>query len=233
MTAPAFGTTDLLELGSNWEPQGISGQTSGTRATATGDDGDQIASTVHNNIEAGVARYIYVGSETGFAAAFAADSCDVGDIVASSAFSIHGIAIDYSPCAEGKRPQVSFTFRDGPAVALATYITTGLTLPTYVASTPVVPPCFSVTLGDAEVTNAQWALVAQFGEDLDKDGEYLTGQTYGGEETLTLTFTGTPTSITSTGWDQTSGPGSTIGNEQSGTSYDTTSYTFVRGVTRS
>jgi hypothetical protein len=232
MTAPAFGITDLLQLGSDWEAQGVSGASAGTRAVATGDDGDQVASTVHNNIESGTMRYIYKGAQTDFPTAWAADSCDVGDIIAASTLLITALALDFSPCAEGKRPICTFTFRDGPTAAKAIFIT-DQSIPTYVSATPVVPSILAVTLGSAEVINCQWSLTAQFGEDLDKDGEFLAGNTYGGEESITLTFVGKPTSITSTGWDQTSGPGATVGNEKGNTAYDNYNYTFVRGRTRS
>jgi hypothetical protein len=96
-----------------------------------------------------------------------------------------------------------------------------------------VPPILTVTEGDAEIQTSSIALVAQFGEDTDKDGEYLAGATYGAELTISHQWVGLPTSITSTGYDQTSGPGTNTGAEASGTAYGTNSYTFVKGVTRS
>jgi hypothetical protein len=154
--------------------------------------------------------------------------------VASNTLTITGYTIDYSPCAGGKRPTIAFAFRDGPTAAKATYVTSlSAALPTYVATTPVVPDLLVVTGEDAETTNAQYGLAAQFGEDLDKDGEYLAGETYGGEESISMTFVGNPTSIASTGWSQTGGPGSTVGGDLSNTAYDTNTYTYVTGVTRS
>ena len=234
MSAPTFGVIDKLALGSDWEPQNISPASAGTRVKVNGPDGDQVASNVHNTVESGTASYIYVGAETDFAAAFAADSCDVGDLMASNTLLITGIAIDFSPCAAGKRPVVNFTWRDGPTAAPATpfvYLTT-LTLPTYVAANVIVPEILTMTVGDAELQNSQWALQMQYGDDLDKVGEYLAGQGFDGEETLALTIVGTPTSITSTGWDQTSGPGATTGEQASNTGYGQTAYAYARGVTR-
>jgi hypothetical protein len=232
MAAPVFGVLDALGLGADWEPQSCSPTLAGTRATASGNDGDIVASTVHNNVESGTASYIYIGAETDFATALAADACDVGDIVDTASLLITGWSIDYSPCAAGKRPVITFTYRDGPTAASATYVTTE-TLPTYVAASVAVPPILTVTEGDAEIQTSSIALVAQFGEDTDKDGEYLAGATYGAELTISHQWVGLPTSITSTGYDQTSGPGTNTGAEASGTAYGTNSYTFVKGVTRS
>ena len=234
MAAPVFGTTDVLALGADWEPQGNSPTSASTRATATGPDGDQVASTTHNEVESGTATYIYIGAETNFPAALAAASADVGDVVDTATLIITGVSVDYSPCASGQRPVATFTYRDGPTAASATYVSAlGAALPTYVASTPTVPTILSVTGGDAEVQSSSWSLQAQFGEDLDKDGEFLAGETYNGEETINLQFVGLPTSITSTGYDQTSGPGSNTGGTASNTAYTTNSYTFVKGITRS
>lgn len=236
MAAPVFGVTDVLALGADWEPQSNSPADNSTRATASGDDGDIVAETTHNTVESGTASYIYIGLETNFPAAFAADSCDVGDLVDTNTLQITGIAVDYSPCAEGKRPVCTFTYRDGPTSAPATpfVYSTDLTstLPTYTAANVVVPSILASTPGDAEIQTTDWSMTAQFGEDLDKDGDYLASQLYQGEETINMQWVGTPTSITSTGWQQTAGPGSNTGEEASNTAYGTASYTFVRGVTR-
>lgn len=234
MAAPVFGALDVLALGTGWEPQGSSATLAGTRATASGNDGDVVASTVHNDVESGTATYIYTGVETNFPAAIAAASADVGDVVDTNTLLITGYAIDYSPCAAGKRPTITFSYRDGPTTARATYVSSlSAELPTYTASTPVVPDLLTVTAGDAETTNSQYALAAQFAEDLDKDGEYLAGEMYNGEESISMTFVGNPTSITSTGWDQTAGPGTNTDGDKSNTAYDSVTYTYVKSVTRS
>lgn len=238
MSAPVFGALDVLALGANWEPQGNSPSSAGTRATAAGPTGDIVAENTHNVIESGTAQYIYTQTETpstDFAAAFAADSCDVGDLVDTNTLQITGIAVDYGPCAAGKRPLVTFSYQDGPTAEPATpfVFLTDLTLPTYAAANVTIPESIlTMTLGSAEIQNVQWGLTMQVGRDLDKDGDYLASQGYQGEETLTLTFVGTPTSITSTEWQQTTGPGANTGEAISNTGYGQSVYTFVRAVTR-
>jgi len=236
MTAPAFGATDVLALGADWEPVSNSPASAGTRVTAGGNDGDVIASNVHNTIESGSAAYIYTGAETSFIAAWAAANCRPGELVDTNTLMVLSLALDYSPCAAGKRPLCTFGYRDGPTAAPTTpfWYTTALVLPTYTAANIEVPESvLTLTLGDAELQNLQWGLGMQFDPSLDKDGDYLAGQGFGAEETLDLTFVGLPTSITSTGWDQTSGPGANTGLQLSNTGYDQSAYQFVRGVTRS
>ena len=236
MTAPAFGVTDILALGANWEAQGNSPSSAGTRVAVGGPDGDVAAENVHNEIESGTATYIYIGADTNFPAAFATDSCDVGDLVDTNTLEVTGIAIDYSPCASGKRPMCTFSYRDGRTAAHATpfIYASALTtaLPTYAVLNVVVPEILSATLGDAEIQTSAWSLEMQLGEDLDKDGDYLTSQGYGGEETVNQTFVGTPTSIVSTGWQITSAPGANTGEQLNNTGYGTAEYAYVRGVTR-
>ena len=235
MSAPVFGVADVLALGANWEPQSNSPTSAGTRATATGPTGDLVAETTHNVIESGSAAYKYLDiTVAGFAAAFAADSCDVGDLVDTNTLIIVGIDVDYSPCAAGERPLVTFSYRDGPTAAPATpfVFLSALTLPTYTAANVEIPSILGMTLGSAEVTNAKWSLTMQYGADLDKDGEYLSGQGYMGEETITLDFVGTPTSITSTGYQQVSGPGSNTGENRSQVGYGASQYVFTKGITR-
>ena len=240
MSAPVFGAIDVLALGANWEPQSSSPSLSGTRVTAGGPDGDVVAENTHNDVESGTATYIYLGPvstpPTDFPAAFAADSCDIGDLVDTNTLLITGIAVDYSPCAAGKKPLVTFTYRDGPTVAPGTpfvYVSALTTaLPTYVTANVTIPDILAVTAGDAETQNSSWEMSMSFDPDLDKDGDYLSGQGYAGEEVVNLTFVGTPTSIVSTGWQQTSAPGTNTGEASSNTGYGQSSYTFSRGVTR-
>jgi hypothetical protein len=232
MSAPVFGAIDVLGLGADWEPQGNSPTLASTRATATGANGDIIAETTHNDVESGTASYVYIGAETDFATALAAASADVGDVVDSDSLIITGWSINYAPCATGQRPVITFSYRDGPSAASATYVTSQ-TCPTFVAASPYVPTLLTVTAGDSECQSSTIGLEAQFGETLDKDGDFLAGATYGAEETITLQFVGTPTSITSTGYQQTSGPGTNTGETITNTGYGTSSYTFVKGVTRS
>jgi len=226
--APTFGAADNLSLGAGWEPQGSDGALAQTRASQGGSTGDIIAETVHNAIHSGSTRYIYTGAETAFAAAIEAATAWPGNVLNS--LLITGLAIDYSPCAAGKRPVVTFTHRDGPSASLRQYKTV-IVLPTYVAVAVSVPELLTVAGGDAEVVNAQWSIAAQFGEDFDKDGEFLAGAVYQGEETINLTFAGEPTSITSTGWQRTAGISATCPIRLN-TGYGAGGgETFVRGVT--
>jgi len=231
MAAPVFGTTDILALGADWEPQGDSPATVvPTRVAIPGPTGDIVASTTHNPQTTSSTKYIYIGAETAFIAAFAAASCDVGDLIAATKF-ITGIAIDYSPCAAGQRPVVTFSWRTGPTTSPATpyvYLTAQV-LPTYAVANVAVPTIFSITAGSAEVTNAQWSLSCSFGEDLDKSGAYLDGNGYNGEEKIDLTFAGIPTSITSTGFQYVGGAQSTTQNN----GYNQATYSYIRSVTRS
>jgi len=128
---------------------------------------------------------------------------------------------------------VTFSFRNGPTAAPATpyWYKTDLVLPTYVSANLIVPPLFTVSAGDAELQSCKWSLSIQFGEDLDKDGAFLAGNGYGGEETVNHRWVGVPTSITSTGWIKTGGNASGIA-ASANTSYPTNDYTFVRKVTR-
>jgi len=235
MSAPVYGTTDKLTLGADWEPQGNSPTSAGTEASETGADGDIIAETVVNVVESGTSTFIYKGALTDFVAAFAAADCDVGQLAATNTLLITAIGIDYSPCAAGQRPMVTFTWRDGPTEAPTTafcYVT-ALTLPTYAAANVIVPELIASVSDDSEIKTSKWDLAMQFGEDTDKDGEFLAGQGYAGKETVTQDYAGTPTSLTSTGWLQTSGPGAATGPTTTNAGYATAPYAFSRKVTRS
>jgi hypothetical protein len=234
MAAPVFGATDVLGLGSDWEPQSSTGAQAATRTTASGDDGDIVAENQSGETQSGSASYIYIGAETGFIAAITAAAAWPGRLVATDTLLVTKVGIDYSPCAEGKRPLVTFDVRDGPTAAPASPYQwlTALTLPTYVAANKIVPPILSATAGDAEIQTSMWALQCQFAPELDKDGDYLAGEPYAGEETIDMTWVGVPTSITSTGWIQTNGVATALAST-SNTAYPTYSYSFIRKVARS
>jgi hypothetical protein len=232
MAAPAFGATDVAGLGADWEPIDSTGNLAKTNATAEGGNGDDIAETAHNAIESGTARYHYIGAETGFIAALLAASALPGMLVATDTLIVLGAAVDYSPCAKGERPILSLTLQDGPTAAPATpfWYTSALTLPTYVSANIIVPQAILAgTAAGAEMINAQWSLEIQHGRSLNKNGEYLAGQGYGGRETLTLTSKGIWTSITSTGWSQTAGPSTKL-LTKSNQGYVDVTYTFTRKV---
>jgi hypothetical protein len=233
MAAPAFGAVDVGTLGADWEVQNTDGAKAPTIVRANGGNGDIIAETSHYPIQSGTITAIYVGAETGFIAALG--SFWPGKLIASDTLIVLGNAIDYGPCAQGKRPLVTFTVRDGPTSAPATpfWYVTDLVLPTYVAANVIVPQALlTATLGSAEVTNAQWSLAMQLGADLTAAGAFLASQGYEGIETLTLTCKGIPTSITSSGWLTQTEPAAAIANS-SNSDYPDHVYTFTRKVTRS
>jgi hypothetical protein len=234
MSAPAYGATDILGLGADWEPQGSEGSESRSPLRAGSSNGDFSAETAITPTQTGTARYIYIGAETGMIAALAAANALPGQIVATNTLTILSVAIDYSPCAAGERPLVTFSFRDGPTAAPATpfWYTSALTLPTYTAANVLVPTLLTVTAGSAECVSAQWSLACQMGQTNDKDGDFLAGQCYGGLETVNLSFVGVPTSITSTGWVVTQNVASGISNT-SNADYPPTAYKFERKVARS
>jgi hypothetical protein len=233
MAAPAFGAVDVGSLGADWEVQNTEGAKAPTIVRASGGNGDIIAETSHLPVMSGTIQAIYIGEETGFIAALA--SLWPGKLIASDTLIIMEVAIDYGPCAQGKRPMVTFTVRDGPTAAPPTpfWYKTDLVLPTFTDANVTVPQAIlTATLGSAEVTNAQWSLVMQLGVDTDKDGAFLTSQGYEGIENLSLTCKGIPTSITSTGWLIPTEPASAIANT-SNSDYPDHAYTFTRKVTRS
>jgi hypothetical protein len=233
MAAPAFGAVDVGTLGADWEVQNTDGAKAPTLVRASGANGDIIAETTHYPIQSGTITAIYVGAETGFIGALA--SLWPGKLIASDTLIVLGVGIDYGPCAQGKRPLVTFTVRDGPTAAPATpfWYVTALVLPTFVAANVTVPQAIlTATLGSAEITNAQWSLAMQLGADLDAAGAYLASQGYEGIETLNLTCKGIPTSITSTDWKTQTEPASAIANS-SNTDYPDHTYAFTRKVTRS
>ena len=237
MAAPVFGATDVLGLGADWEPIDSSGSLSRTNAEAPGANGDIIAETAHNATETGTARYHYVDAttpEAGFIAALLAAGALPGKLVATNTLMVLGVAIDYSPCAKGELPIVTFTVTDGPTAAPATpfWYTSALTLPTFRAANLTVPQTILAnTPGSAEVINAQWDITMPHGRSLNKSGEYLAGEGYGARETLSLTWKGIPTSITSTGWIQTAGPSTKLPTKTN-TGYPDELYTFTRKVAR-
>ena len=237
MSAPVFGVTDVLALSTGWEPQSSSAASAPTHAEATGGDGDVVAETTHRIKETGTANYIYTGAETDVVAAVLAAGALPGQLVDSDTLLITSVAVDYAPCAAGQRPMFTFTFQDGPTAAPTTpfWYTSdlGAGLPTYVAANVVVPSFLSASADSAEIQTSSWSLACNFGEDMDKDGEYLAGQSYKGQETLNMQYVGGGVTFTSTGWQQTGLPAANTGANASNTGYGTSSYTFVRAVTRS
>jgi len=229
MAAPSHAATDVLSLSTGWEPQGSDGAKSLTRITASGNNGDIVTEKGITETNAGTARYIYTGAEVAFAAAFTAAACWPGRI--KNSLIVTGVAIDYSPCAQGKRPIVTFTFRGGPAASDHHYLT-ALVLPTYTAGGVNVPDLLTITAGDSETTNNQWGLAGTFGEDLNKDGTFLAGELYGGEETINFSTVGLLGSVTSTGWVETQSPSTSCPIRNNVGYNEGNGHTYIRGITR-
>jgi hypothetical protein len=222
--ALAFGQTDVLSLGADWEPQSDSGSTSRTRATATNGKGTIIAETTHGSVSTRTAVYIYIGALTGLAAAIDAAGANPGQAVNS--LLVLSVSVGYADCKSGKLPKVSFEYTD-QRTDDSRIFKPSVTLPSYAAGDPEVPTILTATLGDALMDDCTYRISCQIDPDIDKDGDIIGGETFGGEESLDLALTGVPTSITSTGWQQTSiGAPSALGN----TAYPKAAYSFVKGV---
>jgi hypothetical protein len=222
--ALTFGQTDVLSLGSDWEPQSDSGAQSLTRATATNGAGTIIDETTHGAVSTRTAVYIYTGAETDIAAAIEAADANPGQAVNS--LLILSVSVGYADCKSGKLPKVSFEYTDQRTTDSRIFKPT-VTLPSYAAGSPEVPTILTATLGDALMDDCSYRIGCQIDPDMDKDGDVLGGETFGGEESLDLALTGTPTSITSTGWQNTSiGAPSAQGN----TAYPKAAYSYVKGV---
>jgi len=233
MSAPTFGAADSLALGTGWEPIETDGSLQQTNATAAGAKGDDIAETTHNPIQSGPVKYHYTGVETGFIAALLAAGALPGKLVATNTLQILTVGLDYSPCAKGELPIVTFQVHNGPTSAPTTpfWYTSALTLPTYTGGANIIVPqaILTATLGSAEIVNVAWELTCAAGRSLGKTGNYLAGQAFGGRENLTLTLKGIATSFTSTGWSQTAGP-STLLPKDSNVGYVDQVYSFTRKV---
>jgi hypothetical protein len=234
MAIPVFGGTDVLTLGADWEPIDSTGSESAAHAEAPGDDGDVVAEQRHDIHQTGTIKYHYIGAETGFIAAILAASALPGKLI-DSTLQILGVEVDYDPCAQGELPICAFTVTDGPTADPTTpfWYTSDLTLPTYVSTANlIVPPILSAVAGDAEIVSCKWGLTCQAGRSKDKDGLYLAGRAYKGQETINHTWRGVPTSITASGWIQTAGVAALV-PVRSNAGYNDIPYTFVRKVTRS
>jgi hypothetical protein len=221
MSATGLGGTDVLDLGADWESQGKNEATNKDRVEATGNDGDCIASIVIGTLKSGTVSYIYIGAETDFASAFDAAGCNAGQ--APNSLCVTQIDVDYSPCAEGKKALVTFSYRGDIDSASNTYSPT-ISLPVNPSG---IPDLLTNSDGDSECTSAKYTIRCDAGQDRGSAGAIIAGATYHGEEQLDLEFYGIPTLISS-GWDGTTDPGESDSNSQ----YSTSSYSFVKGLTR-
>ena len=221
MSATAFGGSDVLTLSTDWESQGKSESASPDRAEATGANGDSIASSTFAELQTGSCPYLYIGAEATFLAALTAASAHVGQ--AANSLLITQIEIDYSPCAVGKKPIVTFSYRNDITTSsnvflpTATLTTTAFTIPDLLANAD----------GDSDCTSAKYTIRCEVGQDRDADGAIIAGATYHGEEQLDLEYYGVPT-LTADGWDDVTDPGTNDSNSE----YSTSSYSFVKGLSR-
>ena len=241
-TVPTFGAADILALGADWTAQDSSDAYAYQRAIATGSNGDTIGETSYGAIRTGSNKFIYVGAETDFVAAINAGpfpgSIQTLIAPATLAVMILSVNVDYSGCAKGERPQVTFSFRDGPTAASRVYHASGIgpvlshtapVLPTYVSAAPVVPSIFTFAgKGTAEVTNASYMIKCDHGQSNNASGNYLAGDNSNGEETVTLAWVGNPAVPTPTGWILTAKPG--LGNRTNTGYGDGNQIVFTRGV---
>ena len=220
MTAPLRGATDIFGLGSDWESQGAAKNETSQRATWTKANGDIGGDDTFGEDEKVTCSYIYIGSATNFGAAFDSAGCNVGEKPGS--YLITKISIDYKPCSEGKRPVVTFEGVSGYSGDSNIY-KPSLTLPT----TPgEVPDLVTNSDSSSEVTEADYSITVNYGDDEAANGDIIRGGTYGAEEAVNLKYYGIPT-LATTGWSVTSSS-----QDDSPKDYSTSSYALVRGVAR-
>ena len=222
MSAPVHAAADVLSMGSDWEAQNKSEATNKDRAEATKADGDFLASDPYGSLKTGTVSYIYIGSGASLSAALVTANAWPGQI--KNSLLITQVDVDYAPCAQGQKPMVTFSYRGDITTESAAWISS-LTLP---LGTGAVPDLLTNSDADSECTSAKYTIKCEVGVNRGDDGEIIAGLPYHGEETLELEYYGIPT-LTTTGWDDTTNPGAADSN----TEYSTSSYSFVKGVTRS
>lgn len=230
---PVFGAAGVLatDLGADWEAQTQDKSTALAHSEAVGNNGDVVAETGYDSHATGSETYIYIGDATdyGTATTGALDAAGAlpGKYQSTAAVTITAVEIDYSPCAQGKRETVTFTYSAGLTADSAVYkpsLTT--TLATKQESTGV-PTLFANANTPSKAQSTTYRIECQEGRDLDKDGAYLAGATYKGQETVNTTYIGSP-SLTTTGWIVTS----TGGGAKSNTGYDTYPVSAVKRIAR-
>jgi hypothetical protein len=123
---------------------------------------------------------------------------------------------------------ITFTARDKPGSWEPDYscdpiYDASVVLPTFPCG---IPDLLENSDSDSSLTSETYTIAAQFGVDMDDVGEEIAIGLYGAEETLALSYYGTPT-LVDTGWDLTNTDAAT-----SGTEYSTTGYTYVAGISR-
>lgn len=230
-----FGTADILSLGENWKVLSSEYTIGRNVATAADEYGDVIAAQTHGDIISGRCQAKYFGNVEDFVTLLSDVSLKrlVGSVVTigSVKVTLTEIAIDYSPCASGQKPVVSFAFRSGQSSASAEYTPT-LTLPTFGNSIPHIPELFSNSGADSEPRSVRYTLRANFGQDIDNTGNIIAGATFEGVEEVTMEYVGVPMLVT-TGWLVTAEPSSgSHAGTRAATDFQRTTYTLLKYLTR-
>lgn len=235
--SPVFGTGAFLatDLGADWEWQGQDGATNADHAEAVGSDGDVVAETTYNSHLSGTETYLYIGDATDYGTATTgaldANGALPGKYLATAAVAITAVEIDYSPCAEGKRERVTFSYSAGLTADSAVYKPSLTTALATKQENTGVPTLFTNANADSKVQSTSYKIEAQEGRDLTKAGAYLCGSTFKGQETVNATYIGVP-SLTTTGWQVTTLQTATGTGSKSNTGYDTYNVTAAKAVIR-
>lgn len=233
---PVFGITGFLatDLGSDWEPQGSDGAENHAHAEAVGNNGDVVKENAYQEHLTGSETYLYKGSATdyGTATTGALDAAGAlpGKYLSTAAVAITGVEIDYSPCAQGKRETVKFSWSKGLTADSAVFKPSLTTQLATKQENDGVPALFTNANTDSKCQTATYTITCQEGRDHDKDGQYLCGSTTKGQETVNATYIGLP-SLTTTGWIVTSDINANAGTK-SNTGYDTYIVTAAKAVLR-
>ena len=234
---PAFAVAGILatDLGADWEFQsGDTGQAA-EHAKATGNDGDTVAECIHGEHVTGSESYIYDGTATdyGTATTGALDAAGAlpGKFLTTANVVILSVEIDYSPCAQGKREVVKFTFSRGIAATDHYYAPSLTTTLATKQENDGVPSLFANANATSKCQSASYTLKCDEGRDMDKVGDYLAGAVYNGEESLNMTHVGLP-SLTTTGWMVTTSQVGSGEGASSNTSYGTYNTVAAKAVIR-
>jgi len=233
---PVFAITGKLaaDLGEDWEPQSSDATESHAHAEAVGNDGDVVGENAYDEHLSGSETYLYKGSATDYGTATTgaldADGCLPGKFLATAGVVITAVEIDYSPCAQGKRETVKFSWSKGLEADSAVYKCTLTALLATKQENVGVPELFTNASTDSKCQTATYSIGCQEGRDLTKAGAYLAGATYKGQESVSATYIGLP-SLTTTGWIVTSAPVADSGSK-SNTGYDTYQVTAAKKLAR-
>ncbi len=235
---PVYATGGILatDLGEDWEWQSGDVGQAAEHAKAPSSTGDTTAECIHGEHVTGSEKYLYIGTATDYT------SATTGAIVAAAAMPgrflttanavILSVEIDYSPCAQGKREVVTFTFSRGIAADDHEYLASLTTvLKTKQENDGIPNDLLANANATSKCTAATYAIKCEEGRDLDKVGDYLCGAVYGGEESLNMTHCGVP-SLTAGTWMVTTSQVGTGEGSLSNVTYGTFNTVAVKMITR-